>query len=159
MNTVQEPQLMYFRFEEDFMEDGIRCIPMIVRFKLDACGIKLKLAEWSRFNVTERECLATLPCYSPGDIARYRRYLEQCIQHRTGNQPTYLGTAADPLWAMLTQVPQCIFDRFIELGAAINVGQWQALTELQRFALLKLTRPGHENRNFPLAAREFGLLR
>jgi len=158
MNTVHEPHLPYFRFEEDFMEDGIRCIPMIVRFKLDACGIKLKLTEWSRFNVTERECLASLPCTSPTDVAHYRRYLEQCIIHRTGNQPTHLGTAAEPLWTMLSQVPQCIFDKFKELDTAINLGQWQALSELQRFALLKLTRPGHENRNFPIAAREFGLM-
>jgi len=158
MNIVHEPHVFYFRFEEDFIEDGLRCIPMIVRFRLDACGIKLKLAEWSRFNATEREYLATLPCTSPSDIVRYRRYLEQCIRHRTGNQPTYLGTTADPLWTILNEIPQCITDKFSELQAAINLGQWQALSELQRFALLKLTRPGHENRNFPLAAREFGLL-
>ncbi len=98
---------MYFRFEEDFMEDGIRCIPMVVRFKLDACGIKLKLAEWSRFNVTERECLATLPCTLPAMLRAIAVTWSNAYMHRTGNQPTYLGTAADPLWAMLTQVPQC----------------------------------------------------
>ena len=37
----------YFNFEEDFVEKNIRCIPMIVRFKMDKAGIKLKLAEWS----------------------------------------------------------------------------------------------------------------
>ncbi|HMJ70182.1 MAG TPA: nitrate reductase associated protein [Cyclobacteriaceae bacterium] len=31
----------------------------------------------------------------------------------------------------------------------------RTFTELQRFALLKLTRPGHENRNFPRAVTEF----
>ena len=39
----------YFDFEEDFVEKNIRCIPMIVRFKMDEAGIKLKLSEWSRF--------------------------------------------------------------------------------------------------------------
>jgi hypothetical protein len=32
MNTVIESVMPeYFRFEEDFVEDNIRCIPMIVR--------------------------------------------------------------------------------------------------------------------------------
>jgi len=34
---------------------------------------------------------------------------------------------------------------------------WSELNALQRFTLFKLTRPGHRNRNFPLALREFGL--
>lgn len=157
MNIMTET-LTYFRFEEDFMEDGIRCIPMIVRFKLDACGIKLKLAEWSRFTVTERECLASLPCATTADTARYRRYLEQCIRHRTGNTPTVLDTMQTPLWTILHQVPDSIRENFNNMKVALSIEQWQTLSELQRFALLKLSRPGHENKNFPKAAREFGLL-
>ncbi len=48
----------YFRFEEDFVEDGVCRIPMTVRFKLDACGIKLKLEHWTRFTPKERGRLA-----------------------------------------------------------------------------------------------------
>ncbi|MEO6674638.1 MAG: nitrate reductase associated protein, partial [Ginsengibacter sp.] len=44
-----------FKFEEDFVEEGVRCIPMVVRFKLDACGIKLKLSEWSTLIFEERK--------------------------------------------------------------------------------------------------------
>jgi hypothetical protein len=29
---------------------------------------------------------------------------------------------------------------------------------LQRFVLIKLCRPGHENENFPKAVKEFGLI-
>ena len=54
-----------FDFETDFMENNIRCIPMIVRFKLDAIGIKLKLAEWSRFTVEERTRLTEKSCITP----------------------------------------------------------------------------------------------
>ncbi|MHC5830222.1 MAG: nitrate reductase associated protein, partial [Nostoc sp.] len=32
------------------------------------------------------------------------------------------------------------------------------LTPLQRFALIKLSRAGHENKNFPTAIAEFHLL-
>jgi hypothetical protein len=45
-----------------------------------------------------------------------------------------------------------------EQGIALDEPRWSALSPLQRFALLKLSRPGHENRNFLPACREFGLL-
>ena len=35
---------------------------------------------------------------------------------------------------------------------------WGELTELQRFALIKLTRDSHDNVNFVPAMREFGLV-
>jgi hypothetical protein len=36
--------------------------------------------------------------------------------------------------------------------------QWSALTRLQRFALIKLTRDNHDNVNFIPAMMEFGLV-
>ncbi|MBC7424630.1 MAG: hypothetical protein H7334_14405 [Ferruginibacter sp.] len=39
----------------------------------------------------------------------------------------------------------------------ITVYKWKRLTHLQRFALLKLFSPRHENKNFPKAMVEFGL--
>ncbi len=36
--------------------------------------------------------------------------------------------------------------------------QWAGLSPLQRFAIFKLTRPGHTNENFVPAMREFGLI-
>jgi hypothetical protein len=43
------------------------------------------------------------------------------------------------------------------LPVAVNAA-WQHLNELQRFALVKLSHPGHEHRNLPAALREFGLI-
>ena len=60
----------YFNFEEDFVEKNIRCIPMIVRFKMDKAGIKLKLAEWSKFNAGERIELAVKPCRHENEVKR-----------------------------------------------------------------------------------------
>lgn len=45
---------VFFAFESDFV-DSLRCIPMVVRYKLDTCGIKLKLPEW----VKERKAYAS----------------------------------------------------------------------------------------------------
>ncbi len=42
-----------FAFENDFVAT-LRCIPMAVRFKLDRCGIKLTLRQWSRLTHSDR---------------------------------------------------------------------------------------------------------
>jgi hypothetical protein len=44
------------------------------------------------------------------------------------------------------------------LNCHISTDQWKSLSALQRFALLKLYRPGHENKNFKKALKEFGLI-
>jgi hypothetical protein len=45
-----------------------------------------------------------------------------------------------------------------QLGLKIEPQRWSNLDELQRFALVKLSHPGHEHRNLPRALDEFGLL-
>lgn len=148
----------HFQFESDFMEDNIRCIPMIVRFKLDAAGIKLKLAEWSRFNVAERDQLTVQACGNDDEIAAYRNYLLQLVPMRTGNEATNLMVDQYPAWANLAEVHPSLQEKAKEHNWHISVAQWQSLSNLQRFALLKLYRPGHENKNFPKAMMEFNLV-
>jgi len=38
---------------------------MQVRFKLDTCGIKLKLPHWNRFSPEQRQKLVDLPAQQP----------------------------------------------------------------------------------------------
>jgi hypothetical protein len=147
----------FFKFEEDFVEGNIRCIPMIVRFKLDACGIKLKLAEWSRMTTLERANLAASPCETQQQIEQYRKELIHLILHRTGNPATALPMQQNTAWAQTNEIPHSIKEKLHEHAWSISIPQWQGLTDLQRFALLKLSYPGHENKNFPKAMAEFGL--
>jgi hypothetical protein len=51
---------MLFAFEADFAQD-LRCIPMVVRWKLDRCGIKLKLAHWLKLSLAQRQWLIDRP--------------------------------------------------------------------------------------------------
>jgi hypothetical protein len=155
---MQPLTIEYFRFEEDFMEDNIRCIPMIVRFKLDACGIKLKLKEWSKMTFDERALLAELPIDSSNEVARYKEILMQLITKHTGNEATLLTVSLNPDWSLADRLPNALEEKLIELNLSMSIEQWQRLSTLQRFALLKLTRPGHENKNFPKAMKEFGLI-
>ncbi|HEU5146164.1 MAG TPA: nitrate reductase associated protein [Chryseosolibacter sp.] len=148
----------FFRFEQDFTEPNIRCIPMIVRFKLDACGIKLSLSQWSKMNDEQRRYLADAPCDEAEDVIRYRKDLTRLIVRLTGSDPTFIPVPVSPAWGSRDDVPQSIMEQLAGSGESITLEQWRNLTTLQRFALVKLSRPGHENRNFSRAVEEFGLI-
>jgi len=155
------PQLKIeqFQFEQDFMEDNIRCIPMIVRFKLDACGIKLKLNEWNKMSLAEREQLASLSIDTPEDLTCYRTYVQELVWKHSGRPATLIS--ADMIntnWACVDELPAELNTKLFELNMRLTIEQWRALSALKRFTLIKLTRPGHENKNFPKAMREFGLV-
>jgi hypothetical protein len=153
MNTVAAA--FHFRFEEDFIEDGIRCVPMAVRYKLDKCGIKLKLAEWSKLNELERRHLAYAECELEEEVIVYRSWLQMAVFRKTGSMPTDLPSLPSQLWLNMESVPEVVEEMLNESDMTLSISQWAGLSILQRFALVKLSRQGHENRNFPLAVKEF----
>ncbi|MBW4684835.1 MAG: nitrate reductase associated protein [Komarekiella atlantica HA4396-MV6] len=147
----------FFKFESDFV-DSLRCIPMQVRYKLDSCGIKLKLSDWNHMAHAERETLVELPCTTETEIRAYQEYLQQLILERTGIPPAKLPIEPHPAWMDSTNIPASIQEKSQEIGIILTPHQWANLTPLQRFALIKLSRSGHENKNFPKAMAEFSLL-
>ncbi len=149
--------MTFFQFEADFV-DSLRCIPMQVRFKLDTCGIKLKLADWSYFSEAERQTIVEQPCTTTTEIQFYRQQLQSLVQKHTGSLPKDLLIETNPQWMDSTNIPLDLQQKAQEVGATLTVQQWQALTPLQRFALIKLSRPSHENKNFYPALKEFDLL-
>jgi hypothetical protein len=146
----------FFEFEADFV-DSLRCIPMQVRCKLDTCGIKLKLSDWSHLTQADREALVELPCSTETEIQAYREYLQNLILQRTGTSPADLPIEPHPAW-LDTNIPINLQEKAKEFGVTLSSQQWAELTPLQRFALIKLSRPSHENQNFPKALQEFHLL-
>ena len=148
----------YFDFEEDFVENNVRCIPMIVRFKMDRAGIKLQLREWSKFSENEKIELSKMKCDRQAEVKKYYDHLAELIKNHTGNDATNLEIAQQPEWDNLGSVPVAIIERMNEIGLNISMQQWKTLTQLQRFALTKLSRPGHESRNFTRAVKEFDLI-
>ena len=148
----------YFKFEEEFIEEDVRCIPMIVRFKLDACGIKLRLAEWSRMTVGERTKLAESPCTTREEIMVYREYVQQVVRMHSGQEASELRVDDSPSWAMITEIPALFQERLKEASVSVSLCQWQRLRTLQRFALMKLSSSGHESKNFFRALKEFNLV-
>ncbi len=148
----------YFQFEEDFVEENVRCIPMIVRFKMDAAGIKLRLSEWSKFNVEERVLLAVKPCSTILETKVYNDYLNGLIFKYTGTLGTPMKVDMNPPWAQHNPITEQLAERINKEGVTLSIGQWQGLSNLQRFALLKLCREGHESKNFIKALKEFEIV-
>lgn len=147
----------FFRFESDFVA-SLRCIPMGVRFKLDKTGIKLKLSEWSRLEPAQRHALSRQPCDAPEEITLFRLSLLAMVAAGQGAEPALLPQLPEPIWENGGEVPAQVTEKASNLGISITSSGWKELTPLQRFALLKLSRPGHEGKNFRPALEEFGLV-
>jgi hypothetical protein len=146
-----------FDFETDFA-GTLHCIPMSVRFKLDQCGIKLSLKQWNRLASEERRELVKRTCGTLQHVQLYKEYLAKLIETRASSAVEVVATDANPEWADAERVPL----RIISYATALTVTppsleQWGILTPLQRFALFKLTRAGHDNDNFVPAMQEFGI--
>jgi len=146
----------FFGFESDFV-DSLRCIPMAVRLRLDLSGVKLKLNEWSKLDQPDRLTLALNPYGSAAEIDRYRSECSALIAKTCGAAPALLADLPEPLWEDASRVPEQILAQARTLGLDLSLEAWASLTPLRRFALVKLSRAGHENRNFLPAMREFGL--
>ena len=147
----------FFQFEADFV-DSLRCIPMQVRMKLDTCGIKLKLTHWHQFTQQERQALVEMPCTTADEIQTYRQYLQQLVIEHAGTPASDLPIDTHPAWMNATTIPASIQEKAQEVGTSLTALQWATLTPAQRFALIKLSRPSHENKNFLPALKEFQLV-
>lgn len=146
----------FFQFENDFVA-SLRCIPMQVRLKLDTCGVKLKLNHWHQFSQQERQVLTQMACTTPEESKVYRDFLQNLLQEKTGAKAKELAIDPHPSWIDGTKVPVDVVQKANEFEIEITLEQWETLTPLQRFALIKLSRPSHENKNFLPAMQEFGL--
>lgn len=146
-----------FEFERDFA-GSLRCIPMAVRLKLDLVGIKLSLRQWSRLDREQRGKLLQATCDSMVDRSAYIGLIEDWVTS-IGGDIERIATVDGFAWSKTDEVPEVVLHQSAEKYVpAPTPSQWRRLTELQRFSLIKLTRPGHENENFVPAMREFGLL-
>lgn len=146
----------FFQFEQDFA-DSLRCVPMQVRLKLDTCGLKLPLALWNQLSLADRQALMEMNCRDEGAIAAYRDHLHHLAQQYQSAPVKSLAVDPAPPWLDEGTIPDAVQDQATALGNSLTLAQWQRLTPLQRFALIKLSRPSHENHNFRPALVEFGL--
>ena len=154
---TQNSTANYFEFEADFV-GSLQCIPMLVRMKLDNCGVKLKLFHWNQFSKIERQTLVDKPCNTPLQQQIYREWLQELIISKTGQPAKELEIDPNPPWLDRTSIPQSVCTKAEEHNVSLSLEQWSSLNPPQRFALIKLSRPSHENKNFVPALKEFGIV-
>lgn len=147
----------FFQFEADFV-DSLRCIPMQVRMNLDTCGVKLKLHHWNSFSQAERQALVEKPCTTPEESQAYKDFLQNLVIQQTGEPAKELDLEENPAWLNASVIPETTQEKAQEFNTTITPQQWEKLTPLQRFALIKLSRPSHENQNFLPALKELELI-
>src|SRR5215475_3161010 len=87
----------HFQFEAEFVA-SLRCIPMYVRFKLDAVGFKLKLSHWAGLGLEDRRMLAETPCETAEEIDAYRLLLSRLVLEKTGESLSELPAGCDSDW-------------------------------------------------------------
>jgi hypothetical protein len=141
-----------FAFEAEFSGD-LRCIPMAVRRKLDLAGVKLKLVQWAGLSVQERQQLLAWDD-SAAAMATLRSWLLQRSEELPQGPAKPLEPAEGCSWQQDTQTPEVLELACRQLGLPLREGIWGQLSELERFALVKLSHPGHEHRNLPRALTE-----
>jgi xanthine dehydrogenase accessory factor len=152
-----EPTPYLFRFEADF-ERALECVPMLARFKLDACGIKVPLSDWRKLPIIVRRRLLEMPGAEGNQITIYRSYLTEMIERHTRGPVRSLPIGPAPAWSEINAVAPNVVQKAEGLGVnAPSIEQWRRLTPLQRFALVKLA-GASRGRNFLPALREFSLV-
>jgi hypothetical protein len=145
-----------FQFEQDFA-DSLRCIPMSVRLKLDLCGIKLKLHQWVKFSLEQKQEYVNWSSQTPKDIEEFGVHLRQLIRSTCHEEAKEVSPEPQPEWQNTERIPLSVQEKAEELRIQITLDFWRNLQDIQRFALIKLSRSNHENKNFLPALQEFGL--
>jgi hypothetical protein len=146
-----------FQFEADFV-DSLRCIPMVVRYRLDTCGVKLKLQQWNQMDLATRSRLVEMDTDSATAIENYRQVLIDLIWQVAGEEASLLAIDPQPPWQNDREIPAEILQKAQLLGCNLKLDRWKKLSSLQRFVLIKLTKSSHEQNNFLPALREFKLM-
>lgn len=142
-----------FAFEADFAGD-LRCLPMAVRRKLDLAGVKLKLVHWHGLSSAERQRLLAWPDH-PAAIEDLRLWLLERSHTLPQGPASPLPQALETAWQRGEEIPEVLAASCLQLGFPLTAETWRSLDELQRFALVKLSHPGHEHRNLAKALEEF----
>tara|TARA_B100001121_G_scaffold58108_1_gene51275 strand:+ start:267 stop:734 length:468 start_codon:yes stop_codon:yes gene_type:complete len=141
-----------FAFEQDFIGSW-RCIPLCVRRKLDLVGLKLKLSHWLEMSREQRQALVDWGD-SPEHLAQMRDQLRAWTASMADGVLKDLPPAQTEPWQLKDQLPHQLLDAARRRGIDLTTQAWMSMRELDRFALCKLARPGHDHHNLEAAFSE-----
>lgn len=130
---------------------------MWVRWKLDLCGVKLKLSDWVSLSTDQKKIFFDKECNGT-EVQAYRECLISTVKDIVGRDVSTFEPDDHPPWLNLEEIHQDVLNKLSSIGETIHMNQWRALQDIQRFALVKLSRSGHEGHNFIKALVEFGIV-
>ena len=141
-----------FAFEQDFVGSW-RCIPLCVRRKLDLIGLKLKLSHWLELSQAQRQHLVDWPDRADALEPLKQQLLDWTRPMADGEAKPLPVAGAEP-WQRQEPVPDEVRRAATQRDVVLSDQQWADLGELERFALCKLARPGHDHHNLGAAFAE-----
>jgi hypothetical protein len=105
----------------------------------------------------DRRKLLEMRCKTDLEVANFRGAIEKLVKATTGDELRPLDAGTRRPWDD-SDVPVQVTRKTCDLGAVPPTEyEWRALTPLQRFALIKLSRDGDHHRNLIPALQEFNL--
>ena len=102
--------------------------------------------------------MVDLPCQTEIEIKTYREPLQQLVIDKTGQPAKDLAIDPNPPWLNSNVIPDAVCSKAQESQVNLSLQQWSDFSPAQRFALIKLSRPSQENKNFIPALQEFGII-
>jgi hypothetical protein len=144
-----------FGFEAD-LYPSLRCIPMAIRYKLDAVGLKVSLKTWNRLPAEQRmELLHAWPVGTVTERGALRDTLCQWLP-AVSDEPLRSITLEEPLpWQETTQLCAAVEECSVSCRPPLTLEEWASLDLIERFALVKLATAKHERGRFSHALAEF----
>ena len=142
-----------YEFEKRQNTSGILAIPMAMRFKLDAVGVKISLQDWLKLQENEKLSLIFHPFKTLDDHAKFLSEL-YIVLERNGITKS-CNEKVNLIEALEGALPINIIEMANEYKIEINEDNWKGFDILQKYTLVKLSRPGHKNKNFEAAIKEF----
>ena len=148
-------QAGFYPFEGPATID-LSLIPLSIRYKLDRAEIKLHLTQWQKISIDDRQRLLDTPCSNAIEVATYRALLLEIIERYFSEPPTSHPLSDDQPWADRSRWPQVVIEQSENQSIALPpVGNWQALSEMDRHALFVLGRSKHAHQEFIAAMNLF----
>jgi hypothetical protein len=112
--------------------------------------------QWCGLPAAVRQGLFDMPCEGPHEILRMRRYLESTFDAFQLGPPAPLQADCEA-WNANSRVPAALVSAMNAMGLPRPArAAWSGLSNLQRFALIELSREGRA-RKLQAALEEFGL--
>ena len=114
--------------------------------------MKLKLNHWLELSQEQRQALVDWPDAADA-LEQLRQHLRACTRSMADGMVKDLPPVSGAPWQQ-AELPAAVQEAATVRGVVLTLEQWTQLSELDRFALCKLARPGHDHHNLEAAFSE-----